>query len=190
MASSFFFRRIEGFDQTYDIIDAVEEWSASTKTQTYLIDRPLSDERYEYAHQGHVVVLVPGRKIAFINLSDNNDEFDDFIDDFVEDLGSLSDKYRYKDAIGRPRSWSSQLTCRFYDGATLQLEDLLADTNVDDPGKKRISELLVSLLTGSINDIERVKAEIPGSLLEKSRGRYFFLMETRQDLFIKIWIKR
>ncbi|PVE56647.1 DNA helicase [Agrobacterium tumefaciens] len=183
MASSFFFRKIDNLDQDYDIIKQIEDWSAREQTQTYLIDRPLSDERYEYAHKEHVIILVPGRKIAFVNFGSDSNDFDDFVDDFIEDLGSLSDKYRYKDAIGRPRKWAEQLTCRFYEGSELSLEEYLFSVSVDDPGKQRISELLVSLLTGSINDIERVKSEIPESLLEKVK-RKILLFDGDQTRFI------
>lgn len=183
MASSFFFQKFEGSNQDLSIVRQIEEWASSSKTQSYLIDRPLSDERYEYSHQGHIILLIPGRKICFINFSGNDDEFDDFIEEFIEDLGSLSDKYRYRDAIGRPRKWRDQLTHRFYDGETLVIEDVLNETSVEDPGKKRISELLVSLLTGSINDIERVKAEIPESLLEQVK-RKILLFDGDQTRFV------
>ena len=47
-----------------------------------------------------------------------------------------------------------------FDGNDLDaFEDWNIKSSVEDPAKQRIAELLVSLLTGSINDIEKVKAE-------------------------------
>jgi superfamily I DNA and RNA helicase len=51
------------------------------------------------------------------------------------------------------------------------------------PAKQRIAELLVSLLTGSINDIERVKAELPDNLLDRVK-RKILLFDGEQTRFI------
>lgn len=57
------------------------------------------------------------------------------------------------------------------------------ESRVEDPAKQRIAELLVSLLTGSINDIEKAKAELPNSLLEKIK-RKILLFDADQTRFI------
>ncbi len=71
-----------------------------------------------------------------------------------------------------------------FDGNDLDaFEDWNIKSSVEDPAKQRIAELLVSLLTGSINDIEKVKAELPTSLLEKIK-RKILLFDADQTRFI------
>jgi len=101
MSSSFFFLQAEKNADNKTLITDLEDWANENRTQVYVIDRPLGDERYDYRHDGSLVILIPGRKLSIVDYSGDNDGFEDFVEDFIEDLGSISDKYRYKDAIGR-----------------------------------------------------------------------------------------
>ena len=183
MSSSFFFLQAEKNAQNKALISELESWANENRTQVYVIDRPLGDDRYDYNHEGSIVVLVPGRKIVFVDFSGDQDGFEGFVEDFLEDLGSISDKYRYKDAIGRPRRWREQLIAQYDDGPSLDFEDIISDSEVPDPARRRVSELLVSLLTGSINDIDKVKADLPESLLDKVK-RKILLFDGDQTRFI------
>ena len=159
MTSSFFFLQAEKTHRNQVFIDQLAAAATERKEQAYVISKPLGDARYTYSHEDAIVVLSPKRKIAFIDFSEDKESFDNFVEDFLEDLASISDKYRYKDAIGRPRFWRDELVIKF-DGNDLDaFEDWNIKSSVEDPAKQRIAELLVSLLTGSINDIEKVKAE-------------------------------
>ncbi|MCL7722210.1 hypothetical protein LQU73_10100 [Actinobacillus pleuropneumoniae] len=40
-----------------------------------------------------------------MNAGESEDNFENFILDFVEDAGALSDKYEFKENLGRPRTW-------------------------------------------------------------------------------------
>ena len=157
--------------------------AAERKEQAYVISKPLGDARYTYSHEHGIVILSPKRKIAFIDFSDEKISFDNFVEDFLEDLASISDKYRYKDAIGRPRFWRDELVIKFNANELDAFETWDRESRVEDPAKQRIAELLVSLLTGSINDIEKVKAELPTSLLEKIK-RKILLFDADQTRFI------
>ncbi|AEA60528.1 DEAD/DEAH box helicase [Burkholderia gladioli] len=183
MASSFFFLQADKNHANQDFVDRVEYLAAEKKEQTYIISRPLGDNRYSYPHEGAVVVLSPKRKLTFVDFSGDDDSFENFVDDFLEDLASISDKYRYKDAIGRPRSWKNDLTLKIRADDFDAFETWNEESAITDPAKQRIAELLVSLLTGSINDIERVKADLPASLLEKIK-RKILLFDGDQTRFI------
>ncbi len=113
----------------------------------------------------------------------NPDAFSEFVDDFLEDLASISDKYRYKDAIGRPRSWRRDLVVDIDASEGDAFDDWSEITKIHDPGKQRVVELLVSLLTGSINDIERVRADLPTSLLDTVK-RKILLFDGDQTRFV------
>lgn len=181
--NSFFFLQADKNDKNHDLLDALEQWSSTTKTQTYVIDRPLGDNKYSYSHKDAIVVLVPKRKITFIDFSDDPDSFKSFVEDFIEDLGSISDKYRYKEAIGRPRKWRDELLVALGDGTALNAETTMATNALADPTQQRITELLISLLTGSINDIERVRVDIPESRLDKVK-RKIQLFDGDQTRFV------
>jgi superfamily I DNA and RNA helicase len=183
MSSSFFFLQAEKNADNKDLISEIEDWANENRTQAYVIDRPLGDERYDYSHDGSLIVLIPGRKISLIDFSGDSDGFNDFIEDFIEDLGSISDKFRYKDAIGRPRKWRDQLISTHENGPTLPFSQILEDSNLADPSRRRVAELIVSLLTGSINDIEKVKADLPENLLDKVK-RKILLFDGDQTRFI------
>ncbi|SUZ34127.1 hypothetical protein ROE7235_03909 [Roseibaca ekhonensis] len=171
MTSSFFFNQANKSEENKQLLEQLEEWAAENNTQVYVVDGPLGDDKYEYSHVGHIVALSPGRKIALINFGASEEEFEEFIEDFIEDVGSISDKYEYKDAIGRPRKWRKSLLLEIEDGKAFSLDDYLAQSLVDDPAKRRISELVISLITGSINDIERATAELPDNLLDKVKQK-------------------
>ncbi|KVN73899.1 DNA helicase [Burkholderia stagnalis] len=183
MPSSFFFLQADKNHTNQDFVDSVEHLAAEKKEQTYIISRPLGDSRYNYTHTEALVVLAPKRKLTFVDFSGEDKSFDDFVDDFLEDLGSISDKYRYKDSIGRPRSWKNDLTLKIRSDDLNAFETWDEESAIADPAKQRIAELLVSLLTGSINDIERVKADLPASLLDKVK-RKILLFDGDQTRFI------
>lgn len=183
MSSSFFFLHAEKNSENQALISGLEEWASDNKTQVYVIDGPLGDDRYEYNHDGALIILIPGRQIALVDFSRDEDEFSEFTEDFIEDLGSISDKFRYKEAIGRPRKWRDQLVYSAADGFALSVADLIEATEIADAGKQRTSELLVSLLTGSINDIERVRIDIPDNLLDKIK-RKIILFDGDQTRFV------
>ena len=150
--------------------------------QVYVISKPLVGS-YEYDYDyGTLIVLSPNHKIVFIDLLNKQDSFDNFVDDFIHDVGSISDTYDYMKHIGRPRKWK--------DGYTLvksisegSITDILDESKVTDPNEKRIIELLISLLIGSINNVDQIGIEYPTSLLEKVK-RNIILFDSDQTSFI------
>ena len=148
-----------------------------------MINQPLGDSKYSYQYKDGLVLLIPKHQIVFVNFSSNEESFDDYVDDLVEDLGSISDKYRYKDSIGRPKAWRKDLIKTInYDGG-FDLTELLSSTELSDPSRQRVCELLISLLTGSINDIDKVGVEIPQTLLDKVKQK-ILLYDGDQTRFV------
>lgn len=183
MTSSFYFLQADKNDKNHKFLDEVERFSEANKLQTYVIDRPLGDSKYSYNHKDGLVLLAPRHKIIFVNFSSAEGTFDDFVDDFIEDLGSISDKYRYKDIIGRPKAWKTDLVEKVTYTPELSLEQLHLSTEIKSLERQRVCELLISLLTGSINDIEKVKASIPESLLDKVKQK-ILLFDGEQTRFV------
>lgn len=163
----------------------LEQFATTHDKQVYLIREPLSKINEEYDYRNGIILLIPGYKIIIVNLEDENEEFEEFVEDFMEDLGYLSDKYEYKEKLGRPRKWKNtqivtinkvpdSIETFFYN-----LDQYKHDCDKD----KRVSELLISLLTGSINNIDGINIEEPETLLEKVKQK-IVLFDGDQTRFI------
>ncbi|MFQ2225283.1 DEAD/DEAH box helicase family protein [Aeromonas hydrophila] len=183
MASSSFFLQVEKNDTNSTLIERLERFSIQSRKQVYIIDKPLGDNKYIYSCERAVVLLSPEHKITFINLGASSQEFSNYAEDFLEDLGSISDKYRYKDKIGRPRKWRAELVHLADKNDTVDLEAFFETIALADPQQKKLSELLISLLTGSINDASKVNDEIPENSLDKVKQK-ILLFDGEQTRFI------
>jgi superfamily I DNA and RNA helicase len=162
-------------------ISILAEYAGAHGLQMYIIHSPLSEEKYKYEYQEGFVVMIPKRKILFVNTGHDNEAFETYRNDFIEDLASLSDKYQYKSEIGRPRSWQSLIqSCNWSENSII---DELAIISLIDKNEARIAELLISLIAGSINDISRVKAELPASTLDRVKQK-IVLFDGEQTRFI------
>lgn len=183
MASSFFFLQAEENDINHPFINQVESYADIEKKQAYIIDRPLGDSRYIYDYKHALVLLIPKYKIIFLNFGEPSVEFDDFVEDFLEDIGFISDKYHYKNVIGRPRVWREELVCVSQYSNELNLEDYLSTNYLDSIEQQKNCELIISLLTGSINDVDRVKKGIPDTILDKVKQK-ILLFDGDQTRFV------
>lgn len=181
--SSFFYLNAQQSDTNTQFIDQARTWCEQNHQQGYIIDRPLGDSKYAYENKSAFLLLVPKHKLVFVNFKKDDLSFNEYIDDFIEDLGSISDKYRYKDVIGRPKSWKDDLISSVNYTDHKGVAELLAAQKIVDPQRQRVGELLISLLTGSINDIEKVKAGIPENLLDKIK-RKILLFDGDQTRFV------
>ncbi|WP_122080947.1 DEAD/DEAH box helicase [Vibrio coralliirubri] len=183
MSSSFFYLQAEKNEHNSGFISTLEQYANSEMKQIYVIDRPLGDNKYSYECEKALVILIPEHKITFVNLAQSQDEFEDFCDDFIEDLGSISDKYRYKDEIGRPRHWKRNLISSISVTQIDSFDTFLSSIQLTEPSDKRISELLISLLTGSINDISKVNSVVADNVLDKIKQK-IVLFDGDQTRFI------
>lgn len=144
----------------------------------------LGDSKYTYSYHEHLILLRPGVKILLLNFGEPCEAYNDFYEDFLEDLSAIADKYRYKDVIGRSRKWRSELVDSIQVGERcLDIDELLDQNWLDDSKLRRNSELLISLLTGSINDVDNVKGEVPNNILDKVK-RKIILFDGDQTRFI------
>lgn len=154
----------------------IEDFASRHKKQTYVLRRPLSkdDATYEYDHA--VIVFSAGVHPCFIDLGQNESALEDYADDIFEDISFLSDKFRYREKIGRKKSWSSLFEYRNKDN--LDLDDLI----IEKPTDARVVDLITSLVVGSINDISRINLEAR-DLLEVVKSK-IILFDTDQTSFV------
>ncbi|HAL9933250.1 TPA: DNA helicase, partial [Escherichia coli] len=171
-------------DFNASFLNSLEEYSNRKQLQVYAIKNPLGENKYNYDRDDVLVLLSPGCKMAFINFGDNSDEFENFQEDFVEDLGSLSDKYNYKDTIGRPREWRRNLVSDFiFNDIDDDLDAFFDEIKLADGSLAKKSELIISLLTGSINNIDKVKGNVPDNILDKVKQK-IILFDGDQTRFV------
>lgn len=183
MTSSYFYPQPAKNNANHRLLDDIERWSTTNRQQAYVVNKPLGDDKYTYAYESALVILSPKRRLVFVDYGNHPAEFDTFVEDFIEDLGSISDKYRYRLAIGRPRDWKDLVTKVSYEAANWDLDSVLRDALIAEPARQRVAELLISLLTGSINNIDRVGGPEPTTLLDRVKQK-ILLFDGDQTRFI------
>lgn len=184
--SSYFFIHAEKNSNNADLIDSLEKYAEDNKTLIYVLNKPLTDQKYNYSYNDAIIVLSPKHKVFIINsLLNNSDElFEDFVEDVLEDVGSISDKYLYKEVIGRPRQWRKKLVNeRLTIKEIKDINDLFESNKLIDSRDIKDLDLLISLFIGSINDIDRVKDNVPVTLLDQVKQK-IQLFDADQTRFI------
>ena len=182
MSTSFFFLHVEKDDLNSTLLGSIEDFAVKEMIQVYVLNKPLGDTKYNYDYTQALVLLSPGQKICFLDIGNNDEKFEIFVEDFVEDLAYISDKYRYKEKIGRPREWKRKLIHKEKSNSQ-PIPSIFKKTKIDDTKDQRIVELLISLLTGSINDIEKINIESADNLLDKVKQK-IVLFDGDQTRFI------
>lgn len=173
--NSYFYCSVEKNSQNAEIINAFEEYSKANKQTIYIVNKPLGENKYSYKFSDSLIVLTPKYKIAVINnLNSQNEEYEDYVEDLIEDIGSISDKHNYKNVIGRTRKWREEIleyNLKSDDIDLTNIGDFLEKVQLTDSSSIKKAELVISLLIGSINDITRVKEEVPQTLLDKVKQK-------------------
>ncbi|MGP9512931.1 DEAD/DEAH box helicase [Psychrobacter sp. AOP5-GZ1-6] len=183
--SDYFFLGAEKNSSNASFIDSIESYASSNKTLIYILDRPLTDNKYSYSYNNALILLSSKKKITIINCDhENNDLYDDFVEDVIEDLSSISDKYQYKSVIGRSRHWrGSLLETELSITKIKDIPTLLQNIELSDDLESKKVDLMISLFIGSINDINRVKDNVPTNLLDKVKQK-IQLFDSDQTRFI------
>lgn len=184
MTNTYFFSNVEINNRNKKFLEAIKEFSCINSEQVYLINSPLGEKKYTYSFRDGMILLIPGYKIMVINSNSNSNEFEDYFEDFSEDLGHLSDRYEYKKILGRPRVWKNELLkAKCLDEFNDEIFSFLDECKLDDLNAKRQIELLISLLIGSINSIDKITQDLPETLLEKVKQN-IVLFDGDQTRFI------
>lgn len=184
--SSYFFIHAEKNSNNADLIDSLEKYAEDNKTLIYVLNKPLTDQKYNYSYNDAIIVLSPKHKVFIINsfLNGSDELFEDFVEDVLEDVGSISDKYLYKEVIGRPRQWRKKLVNeRLTIKEIKDINDLFESNKLIDSRDIKDLDLLISLFIGSINDIDRVKDNVPVTLLDQVKQK-IQLFDADQTRFI------
>lgn len=185
MDKSLFFSNVTKNNKNENTINFFSEYSSKKAKQVYIINSPLNSQSLdETIYEDALVILIPGKKICLLNLNENAaKKFDEFSEDFLEDLGYLSDKYDYKKILGRPRIWRNNLLVKMnISGCGDEYNSLFNDIELTSKKEQRNADFLISLLIGSINDINRV-GYYPETLLDQVKHK-IILFDGDQSRFI------
>ena len=183
MSNSLFYNHIESNETNATLLSDIENFAKKNPNQQiYLLNTPLG-EKYSYSYQENaVIILSPKHKIIFVDLKGDSELFSTYYEDFIEDLSYLSDKYKYKDHIGRPRDWRNEVTTKVHVKEVTSILQLF-DSSILHQSEQRKNELLISLLIGSINDIEKIGVEVPDTILDRVK-KNILLFDGDQTRFI------
>jgi len=158
------------------IRETIEGFAESTKKQTYVLRRPLSKNDTNYDYDEALAIFISGMRPCFVNVGDDEALFEEYRDDFIEDISFLSEKYKYREKIGRRKHWGSLFdNC---DPGNLDFEKLTLEKASDG----RLIDLIISLVVGSINDTSKINLE-PKDLLDTIKSK-IILFDTDQTSFV------
>ena len=101
----------------------------------------------------------------------------------MEDLGYISDKYGYKNVIGRNKVWKKEIFITQVIDNFVNFETVFNNALIENKELARLCQLIISLLTGSINDINLVRKDVPTDLLDAVKRR-IILYDAKQTNFI------
>ncbi len=183
MSNNMFYCDIESNDSTKGVIELLTEYAQSSSSQVYIINAPLNVEDDAYDYKYGAAILIPKHKILLVDFSNDCDEFKDYCEDFIEDLGYLSEKYDYKMQLGRPRLWRNKLVESVNVSELDSIEDIINKSSLDSVVDQRNADYLISLLIGSINDINRIGGQYPDTLLDQVKKK-IILFDGDQSRFI------
>lgn len=87
MRNDLFYKQIKENALNKPVIAIFEKYANThADFQMYIITAPLG-EKYEYQYEDRaLIVLVPSHKLLFINLSDEEESFLDYVEDVIQDL--------------------------------------------------------------------------------------------------------
>ena len=180
----------KGFDKSTEIdgfFEKLRQYAEANATgnSVYIITRPLGDKKYTYEYEKAVVVLIPKHKLLFLDYGENEEAFNDYVDEFIDDVGHISDKYDYMQVLGRSIKWRKNFVEQraYSEIKDVPLEEVLEQIRILNKQEIRKGEFLISLLTGSINDIQKTGLDYPETLLEKIK-RKIVLFDGDQTRFI------
>lgn len=163
--------------------EKLEQYAILHKQNIYMLRMPKNDVN-DYDEYNCFMLLSPTYKVTLVNVSEESGVFQDYCADVEDVVSYLYTKYEYKKELGRFRTFFSELKYEIKEVSRLDnLDDFFNEINLKDSTLRRYSTIVVSLCTGSINDINRVKAGVPQTLLQKVKQK-IQLFDADQTRFI------
>ncbi len=145
----------------------------------FCISKPLGGDS-DIDYPGAVILSLTHKMIFLGNADEEN--FHQYIDDFIDDIGALSKNFKYQKFIGRPREWRDRITAIEPISEDLNISRIFENNKIE---KKdyRLMKYIISLLTGSINELDDNSLDESKDLLEEVK-RKILLFDADQTRFL------
>ncbi|SIQ93717.1 Superfamily I DNA and RNA helicases [Aeromonas sp. RU39B] len=153
----------------------IDLFAKTKKKQTYVLCRPLSKDDSSYDYESAIVIFSAGISPCFVNIDGDEEAFEEYVDDFLEDVAYLSEKFKYRDKIGRKKKWESLFK-------SVGIEDFSFKDLKLDKKESRIVDLIISLIVGSINDMSKINLDAD-NILDSVKSK-IILFDTDQTSFV------
>lgn len=166
------------------LINEIKLFIKQNTTQVYLLDRVLGiKSKFNYDLNDVIYVVIPNYPILLLfDDKYNKEQIEDYFYDLKEDIGQLSAKYNYNYILDRPRKWNENwFELRRWSEFTFQ--NYIENEKIVNLDDIRRIELIISLITGSINDINKIGKDTPDNLLDKVK-KQIMLLDGKQSHFI------
>lgn len=179
---SLFFTNIEIDKKIESVVEELKNFSEENSKQVYVIKKPLgSSIDFNYDINDIVLVLIPKHPILVLSYGNyNEDQLEEYEEDLKDDLGILASKYEYNKILGRPRKWNKNLI-KIDKIDDFSVSKFLTE-KVEEKQIRKI-DLLISLLIGSINNIDKIGIDEPKTTLDQIKQK-IVLFDGRQSDFI------
>mgnify|MGYP003302308135 CR=1 FL=1 len=172
MASPLFYSDVEN-PQLGALCVQLEEYSRAQNRTIYVLKFPKSDlEESRENFDNCFILLSPDCKVLVVSYNAEADKFEEYMDEVDSIMNYLYSKYEYRVHFGRFSKWKNDIVDTIEDISEFSdLHRLFNVYSVISPQQKKNVELLITLCTGSINDINRVKNNLPDTLLDQVKQK-------------------
>ena len=136
-----------------DIENVLSRFASEKKQSIYLLRTPKGDT--ENTTYQSVMILSPGYKIALVNLETDPQIFDDYIYDIEMSVSHLYKRMNMKGIRTFKAIWSHVVDSSMTKRNLSDISDLFYRLRITDPKYNKWATIIISLCTGSINDIEK-----------------------------------
>lgn len=183
--SSYLFYDINQKNGVYaPVIERMRAYALMNECDIFMLKLPKNDlSDPPKAQKGCFMIMSAHHKVALINASATEDAFENYRDDVDDVISYLAMKYEYRAKLGRLNKWAEVLIELKSLNDLEDLETFWDSLRIDNPQQKRYADLLVALCTGSINDINRVKIDVPTNILDQIKQK-IQLFDADQTRFI------
>ena len=154
--------------------ELLKRYSEKKNLPLFMLKYPKSElKNSESTYEGCFMLMCPAHKIMILTIGNDTDTFEDYHDEVIERINYLFRKYEYIEQLGRFSKWSTNILVDKEVALKTEgnIDALLREQVLLDKRDVKNAELLLTLCTGSVNDIERVKADVPDNILDQVKQK-------------------
>lgn len=166
------------------LIQNMEKYANDNESDIFMLRLPKNDlSDPPKAQNGCFMIMSAHCKVALVNAFATESSFNNYCDDVIDIISYLAMKYEYRAKLGRFNKWTDDLIEKRNLQDIHDLDEFWNSVRIDNRQQQKYANLLVALCTGSINDINRVKADLPTNILDQIKQK-IQLFDADQTRFI------